>query len=113
MCFKHIRTHIVNKILFTVLHYDCHRFIVCILILLPCTLQSSIFIIIIIIIISNGLLSESIMFYVDLREGEPEDAEDIIKKSIEEIHESARCTLQFRYFSLFLMTISTRFYVAT
>lgn len=30
------------------------------------------------------------MFYVDLNEGEPEDAEDIIKKSIEEIHKSAK-----------------------
>jgi hypothetical protein len=30
------------------------------------------------------------MFYVDLNEGEPDDAEDIIKKSIEEIHKSAK-----------------------
>jgi ABC-type enterochelin transport system substrate-binding protein len=32
------------------------------------------------------------MFYVDLNEGEAEDAEDIIKKSIEEIHKSAKGT---------------------
>ena len=30
------------------------------------------------------------MFYVDLNEGEQDDAEDIIKKSIEEIHKSAK-----------------------
>ena len=42
------------------------------------------------------------MFYVDLSEGEPEDAEDIIKKSIEEIHKSAKGTLyKFCSFILF------------
>jgi hypothetical protein len=33
------------------------------------------------------------MFYVDLNEGEADDPEDIIKKSIEEIHKSAKGTV--------------------
>ena len=58
--------------------------------------------VLLLLLLGNCLLSESIMFYVDLSEGEPEDAEDIIKKSIEEIHKSAKGTLyKFCSFILF------------